>query len=91
MTVATATAFTISHTTEQEVLAGLELEFDRYRSRIALLSVEACGTLTSMFLPLGPDVAEVIDIQAMETAQLELALAPSVESQEAVILEFVAA
>lgn len=54
MTVATATSFTISHTTDQDILTELETTFDDFRSRIALMSVQACGTLTAMFSPLGP-------------------------------------
>ena len=89
----TATAFTISHTTEQEILAELEVEFEDFRSRIALLSVEAIGTLTDMFSPLGPEEeVQIIDIDAIEWDHFEQALAtPAVSEQDAIIMEFVAA
>ena len=92
MTVANATNFTISHTIDQDVAADLEASFDGFRSRIAMLSVEACGTLTSMFSPLGPVDADVIDIEAIEWEQFELELVPAAPAtQEAMILDFVAA
>ena len=77
MTVATATAFTISHTVDQEILDELETTFDGFRSRIAMMSVEASGTLTSMFSPLGPVDPSVIDIEAIEWEQFELELVPA--------------
>lgn len=89
MTVETATNFTISHTVDQDILEGLESTFDGFRSRIAVLSVEACGTLTSMFGPLGPTGSEVIDIDAIEWEQFELELVPA--DEDAVVLEFAAA
>lgn len=85
-----ATATTISHTTEHDIFAGIEVEFADYRSRIALLAVEAIGTLTDMFTPLGP-VAEVpvIDIEAIEWDSFDLAAL--IDDQDAVIMEFAAA
>ncbi len=92
MTVETATNFTISHTIDQEILGELEATFDGFRSRIALMSVEACGTLTSMFSPLGPVETDVIDIDAIEWEQFELELVTAEDhSDDAVILEFAAA
>lgn len=90
MTVATATNFTISHTMDHAIVEELEASFEGFRSRIAMLSLEACGTLTSMFTPLGPVDAEVIDIDAIERKQFGLELVPTT-AQEASILEFVAA
>ena len=92
MTVETATNFTISHTIDRDILEDLESTFEGYRSRIALLSVEACGTLTSMFSPLGPVEADggVIDITAIECEQFELDLV-HVDTQDSLILDFVAA
>ena len=58
----TATAFTISHIIEQEILADLEVDFDSFRSRIARLSVQTCGTVTDMYTPLGPCDREIVDI-----------------------------
>ena len=80
MTVATATAFTISHTIDQDILEDLETTFDGFRSRIALLSVEACGTMTSMFGPLGPIDYDIIDIPAIEWEQFQLVLVPATEN-----------
>jgi hypothetical protein len=93
MTVATATNFTISHTIDQGILTDLEDTFDGFRNRIALMSVEACGTLTSMFSPLGPlgIDGDVIDIEAMEWEQFALDLTPAAANQDSVILDFVAA
>jgi hypothetical protein len=93
MTVATATSFTISHTIDQDILTELETTFDGFRSRIALMSVEACGALTSMFTPLGPvDMdGDVIDIEAMEWEQFELELIPAAASKDSKILDFVVA
>ncbi len=88
MTVETATNFTISHTIDQEILDELEGTFDGFRSRIALMSVEACGTLTSMFSPLGPDDTDVIDIEAIEWEQFELELVPA---DDAAVLALAAA
>ena len=70
MTVEATTTFSTNQTIDQSILTELEGTFDSYRSRIALLSVEACGTLTSMFAPLGPVAVggEVIDIDAIEGA-----------------------
>lgn len=93
MTVATATNFTISHTIDQGILTDLEATFDGFRSRIALMSVEACGALTSMFTPLGPvDIdGDIIDIEAMEWEQFELELIPAAASQDSKVLNFVGA
>ena len=90
MTVVTATNFTISHTIDHAIVDELESAFEGYRSRIAMLSVEACGTLTSMFTPLGPVDVDVIDIEAIEWEQFELDLTPA-STQEAPILQVVAA
>ena len=87
MTVATATNFTISHTVDQEILDELETSFDGFRSRIADMSLEASATLTGMFSPLGPVVGDVIDIEAIEWEQFELALVPA----DTTVLELAAA
>jgi hypothetical protein len=86
MTASIATNFTISHTIDRGILDDLETAFDGLRSRIALLSVEACGTLTSMFGPLGPLDCNVIDIPAIEWEQFELALAPTTEAPSVIEL-----
>ncbi len=91
MTVETATNF-INHSMDREIIEELEAAFDGFRSRIAMLSVEACGTLTSMFTPLGPVDAGVVDtgVDAIEWEQFEIAIAP-IDAQEASIPKFVAA
>ena len=92
MTVETATNFTISHTIDRDIVEEIEATFEGFRSRIALLSVEACGTLTSMFTPLGPVDTEVIDIEAIEWEQFELELVAAEDhSADATVLEFAAA
>ena len=77
MTVETATNF-INHSTDRGIIEELEAAFDGFRSRIAMLSVEASGTLTSMFTPLGPVDAGVVDtgVDAIEWEQFEIAIAP---------------
>ena len=70
----TAAAFTINHTVDQHIIDELETEFDAFRGRIALLSIEACGTLTGIFTPMIPAELEVIDIDAIEAEQFELEL-----------------
>jgi hypothetical protein len=91
MTVETATNF-INHSMDREIIEELEAAFDGFRSRIAMLSVEACGTLTSMFTPLGPVDVDVIDtgVEEIEWEQFEMAIAP-IDAQKASIPEFVAA
>ena len=91
MTVETATNF-INHSMDREIIEELEAAFDGFRSRIAMLSVEACGTLTSMFTPLGPVGVDVIDtgVEEIEWEQFEMAIAP-IDAQKASIPEFVAA
>lgn len=42
-----------------------------------MMSVEATGTLTAMFSPLGPVEGDVIDIEAIEWEQFELELVPA--------------
>lgn len=88
MTVETAANHTISHTIDQAILTELETTFDGFRSRIAMMSVEACGALTAMFAPLGPIDTDVIDIEAMEWEQFELELVPA---EDAAVLELAAA
>ena len=91
MTVETATNF-INHSTDRGIIEELEAAFDGFRSRIAMLSVEASGTLTSMFTPLGPVDAGVVDtgVDAIEWEQFEIAITP-IDAQEASIPKFVAA
>lgn len=70
MTVATRTK--APQTVDQAILDELEMEFGGLRSRIASLSVEAAGTLTSVFGHLGPQVE--FDVKVIEWEQFELEL-----------------
>lgn len=81
------TAFTISHTIDQEIINDLEVQFDDFRNRIAMLSFEACGTLTGVYSVFTPPelcaaVAEIseetlIDVGAMEREQVKLERHPT--------------
>lgn len=71
MTVETATDFNIDQ--------AIEATFDAYRSRIALLSVEACGALSTVFASLSSVTEQVIDIEAIEWEQFEIDIAADTE------------
>mgnify|MGYP000200194388 CR=1 FL=1 len=79
MTVETATNF-INHSMDREIIEELEAAFDGFRSRIAMLSVEACGTLTSMFTPLGPVDVDVIDTGVEPADAADVGRGSAVES-----------
>lgn len=96
----TATAPTISHSATEDSLFDLELEFADFRSRIALMGVEASGTLTEMFLPLGAievdeQVIDLIDdttvVEVFDLTTASAADASAFELLEASALELLEA
>lgn len=74
----------------EEFLFALELDFADFRSRIALMNVEACGTLTDMSLPLGSADEEVIDLASIKTVErdvFDLTAAAAAEASAFELLE----